>query len=141
MALNGIDDSWIESKIAPESFETVPPSVGRLDSFIDDNGPYQVNHLAVATLSEQRAVVCPFNEIQQAKFNQVPMDRHESERPGFDPAGQWIQIEDMVPGLFADIFPTKLQGLADPASGVSSNERSPPLGRPCFRELFRHSDV
>ena len=43
----------------------------------------------------------------------------------------------MVPGLFADIFPAKLQRLGYPAAGVRSYERSPSLGGGSLGILFR----
>ena len=68
------------------------------------------------------------------------MYRHYPVRSGLDAAGEWIEIETIVPGIYADIFLAKLQRLGNPAARVRRYERSPSFGCGCLGILFRVSE-
>src|SRR5579883_1740506 len=56
------------------------------------------------------------------------MDWDQSKGPRLDGPGQWVEIENVVAGLCANVFLSKLQCFGNPAAGVSSYQGRPSLG-------------
>jgi hypothetical protein len=108
VALNGINDSWIKSKVAADRLQAVSPCVVGLDTFVGYDRPNKIKNALVAALRKQRALIRVLDETQKAQFDQMRMDRDKPVRPSLDAAGQGIEIENMVTGLLADILFTKL---------------------------------
>ena len=108
MTLYGVNDSWIEPKVAGDRLESVPPCVVRLNALIGHDRPDKIQNPLVAAFRKQRTIARVCNKTQQAEFDQMRMDRDQPERSGFDAAGQRIEIENMVASLFSDVFFAKL---------------------------------
>src|SRR5579883_976885 len=69
------------------------------------------------------------------------MDWDQSKGPRLDGPGQWVEIENVVAGLCANVFLSKLQCFGNPAAGVSSYQGRPSLGSRSPGVFFRFPHI
>ena len=83
VTLYGVNDSWIEPKVAGDRLESVPPCVVRLNALIGHDRPDKIQNPLVAAFRKQRTIARVCNKTQQAEFDQMRMDRDQPERSGW----------------------------------------------------------
>ncbi len=77
VALDAINHPMIQTKVASDRFEALPPCVVRLNTLVCYDGSDKIDNALVAAFRKQRAIVGGFNEAQQAQIAQVPMHGHQ----------------------------------------------------------------